>query len=257
VGSRAVVLVLGFGIGVINGVLVTYARIDSFIATLGSGTVIYGIANWYTHGEQIISVNGFSGAFTGLAGEWFGIPIITYVTLVIAVILWVIFEHLPTGRYFYAVGANPRAAALSGIDTRRRIILAFGLCSLFAAAPVRFSRPAPGRARRRPGPTSCCRPSRRLCSGDVGATRPGERLGNRDRRDAARHRGGGPPAARRPVLRRVSLQRGDGDHRVGAAGFVIGRVASEGSRVRPGRATPGPPRRRAADRPPGGRPMRF
>lgn len=134
----AVVLVIGFGIGLLNGVLVTYARIDSFIATLGSGTVLYGVANWYTHGEQIISVEGFSGAFTGLAGEWFDIPIITYVTLVVAVILWVVFEHLPTGRYFYAVGANPRAAMLSGIDTRRRIIVAFGLSALFASAAGAF-----------------------------------------------------------------------------------------------------------------------
>src|SRR5262249_32895225 len=54
--------------------------------------------------------------------------------LVVAVILWVVFEHLPTGRYFYAVGANPRAATLSGIDTRRRIIAAFGLSALFASA---------------------------------------------------------------------------------------------------------------------------
>jgi ribose transport system permease protein len=134
----AVVLVIGFGVGLINGVLVTYLRIDSFIATLGSGTVLYGVANWYTHGEQIISIEGFSGAFTGLAGDWFGIPIITYVTLVVAVILWVVFEYLPTGRYFYAVGANPRAAALSGIDTRRRIILSFGLCALFASATGAF-----------------------------------------------------------------------------------------------------------------------
>ena len=65
----AVVLVMGFGIGLINGVLVTYARIDSFIATLGSGTVIYGIANWYTHGEQITACRRLLGAFTGLAGS--------------------------------------------------------------------------------------------------------------------------------------------------------------------------------------------
>jgi ribose transport system permease protein len=50
------------------------------------------------------------------------------------VVLWVVFEYLPAGRYFYAVGANPRAAALTGINTRRRIIAAFGLSALFASA---------------------------------------------------------------------------------------------------------------------------
>ena len=38
-----------------TGVLVEYARIDSFIATLGVGTIMYGIANWYTGGRQIVA----------------------------------------------------------------------------------------------------------------------------------------------------------------------------------------------------------
>src|SRR5205823_10556880 len=50
-----IVLVLGLGIGLLNGLLVEYAKIDSFIATLGVGTVMYGIANWYTGGRQIVA----------------------------------------------------------------------------------------------------------------------------------------------------------------------------------------------------------
>ena len=129
-----VVLVMGLVIGFLNGMLVTYAHIDSFIATLGSGTVLFGVANWYTNGEQIVSIGGFSNGFTSLAENWLGIPKITLFTLVVAIVLWVVFEHLPTGRYFYAVGANPRAATLSGINTERRIIVAFGLSAMFAAA---------------------------------------------------------------------------------------------------------------------------
>src|SRR5712692_4879380 len=50
-----IVLLIGLGIGLLNGVLVEYAKIDSFIATLGLGTIMYGIANWYTGGRQIVA----------------------------------------------------------------------------------------------------------------------------------------------------------------------------------------------------------
>src|SRR4051812_38765983 len=50
-----IVLSLGLVIGLINGLLVEYAKIDSFIATLCVGTIMYGIANWYTGGRQIVA----------------------------------------------------------------------------------------------------------------------------------------------------------------------------------------------------------
>ena len=50
------VLALGCTVGLINGVLVEIAQIDAFIATLGTGTILYAIAMWYTKGHQIIGV---------------------------------------------------------------------------------------------------------------------------------------------------------------------------------------------------------
>src|SRR4051794_16500098 len=50
-----IVLALGVLVGLLNGALVEYAKIDSFIATLGVGTIMYGIANWYTGGRQIVT----------------------------------------------------------------------------------------------------------------------------------------------------------------------------------------------------------
>lgn len=119
-----VVLLLGCLLGLINGVLVELAQIDSFIATLGTGTILYALALWYTEGRQIIGVlpKGFTGLYTW---QPFGIPVAAFYVLVLALILWIVTEYLPVGRYLYAIGANPRAAALNGIPIRRFVIGAF------------------------------------------------------------------------------------------------------------------------------------
>lgn len=119
-----IVLVLGGVIGFFNGVLVEVAQIDSFIATLGTGTILYAIAMWHSQGHQVVGVA--PQGFYDIAGLFFlELPITGYYVLVLTLVLWVILEYLPLGRYFYAIGANPKAAALNGIPVRRYTILAF------------------------------------------------------------------------------------------------------------------------------------
>jgi ribose transport system permease protein len=129
-----IVLLVGALIGLINGLLVQVAKIDSFIATLGVGTVIYGLSNWYTNGQQIVGTipNGFLAISNTTL---FGIPAPAIYVAVIAVVLWIAFEFLPVGRYLYALGSNARAAELSGIPRARYVIGAFvagGLLTAFA-----------------------------------------------------------------------------------------------------------------------------
>ncbi|MHB8589577.1 MAG: ABC transporter permease [Candidatus Dormibacteraceae bacterium] len=115
----------GAGIGVMNGVLVHYIRIDSFIATLGSGSVLYGFSQWYTNGAQIVGF-GLPDAFKSLNGAIIaGIPVPLIYVLVVAVMIWIAFEFLPIGRYLYALGSNPKAAELTGIPRGRYVIGAF------------------------------------------------------------------------------------------------------------------------------------
>ena len=52
----AAVLLMGALVGLVNGLLVTRVKIDSFIATLGTGTVLYGLNAWYTGGQQVLAV---------------------------------------------------------------------------------------------------------------------------------------------------------------------------------------------------------
>ncbi|MBZ9705624.1 ABC transporter permease [Mesorhizobium sp. ESP7-2] len=119
-----IVLLLGAATGFLNGLLVEVARIDSFIATLGTGTVLYALALWHTGGRQVVGV--LPNGFYALNGTMvFGLPITGLYVLAIAVALWIILEYLPIGRYVYAIGANPKAAALNGIPVRRFVIGAF------------------------------------------------------------------------------------------------------------------------------------
>jgi len=122
----AVVIVLALGVltGALNGLLVEVARIDSFIATLGTGTILYALALWHTGGRQMVGT--LPDAFYALNGTFvFGLPITAFYVLAITVALWIILEYTPIGRYLYAIGANQRAAELNGIPTRKFVIGAF------------------------------------------------------------------------------------------------------------------------------------
>ena len=127
-----IVLALGVAVGFLNGLLVEVARIDSFIATLGTGTIVYALALWHTGGRQMVGV--LPDAFYALNGTFvFGLPITAFYVLAITVTLWVILEYTPIGRYLYAIGANQRAAELNGIPTRKFVIGAFVTSGLLTA----------------------------------------------------------------------------------------------------------------------------
>jgi ribose transport system permease protein len=146
----AVVLVLGIVTGALNGLLVEVARIDSFIATLGTGTILYALALWHTGGRQM--VGELPAEFFALSTTFvLGLPITAYYVLVITVTLWVVLEYMPVGRYLYAIGANQRAAELNGIPTRKFVIGAFvtsgaltALAGVLLAAKLRIGQASVG-----------------------------------------------------------------------------------------------------------------
>ena len=130
-----IVLGVGLLVGFINGMLIHKAKISSFIATLGMGTAIYGVSQWYTEGRQI--VGHLAPAFVELNGATlFGfLPAPTAYVIVIALVMWLVFEFLPIGRYMYALGSNARAAELVGIPRGTYTVGAFmasGLLTSFA-----------------------------------------------------------------------------------------------------------------------------
>ena len=126
-------VLLGALIGFINGLLVTRAKINSFIATLGSGTLLLGINQWYTGGRQVVGI--LPADFTAISGKipFNGIPAAVTYVLAIAVILWVAFDYLPLGRFLYVIGDSPRAATLTGISIPLYVTVAFVASGTLAA----------------------------------------------------------------------------------------------------------------------------
>jgi ribose transport system permease protein len=126
------VLVLGGFMGMLNGLLVEVAKIDSFIATLGTGTILYALALWHSGGRQIVGAlpDSFYALNTTMV---FGLPITGYYVVVIALMMWFVYEYLPIGRYLYAIGASPKAAALNGIPVRKYVMGSFIASGLFTA----------------------------------------------------------------------------------------------------------------------------
>ncbi|HEU0207064.1 MAG TPA: ABC transporter permease [Pseudolysinimonas sp.] len=129
------VLVGGAVIGLLNALLIELAQVDAFIATLATGQVIYAITYWYTGGRQITDSAGQRAqAFDGLSQWSLGpIPGPFVIAVLLGVILWLVLDYLPVGRYLYAVGANPAAARLSGIPRRRYIIGAMAASGMLTA----------------------------------------------------------------------------------------------------------------------------
>ncbi|WP_336632540.1 MULTISPECIES: ABC transporter permease [unclassified Microbacterium] len=118
------VLVGGGVIGLLNALLIELAQVDAFIATLATGQVIFAITYWYTGGRQVTdSAGARAAAFDELTRWSLGpIPGPFVIALLIGVVVWLVLDYLPVGRYLYAVGANPGAARLSGIPRRKYVV---------------------------------------------------------------------------------------------------------------------------------------
>ena len=129
-----ILLVLGCFIGICNGLLVTRVGIDSFIATLGTGQILYGLAFWYTDGAQIVGTGKLPTAFTNIAatvGGW--LPILFVLTILIAIALWVFLEYTPEGRYMYMLGSNVKSAEIAGINPNIHLLVAFAFAGVLTA----------------------------------------------------------------------------------------------------------------------------
>jgi ribose transport system permease protein len=129
----AILLVLGLGLvlGLINGVLTAYLRIPSFITTLATLSAFRGAAFMFNNGSPIFTVSpNIEPLFYGTLG---GVPLpLFYVIALYALAYWFL-RYTALGRAIYAVGGNPNAARLSGIDVRLTQLAAFLIAGLTAA----------------------------------------------------------------------------------------------------------------------------
>lgn len=110
--------ILGAVIGYINGTFVAYARIPSIIVTLAMMEIARGAALLYTGGYPLSGLPT-SYSFIG-RGYLFGvIPMPALIMIGVFIVAYIILNHLPLGRYIYAIGGNEEAVRLSGVKVKR------------------------------------------------------------------------------------------------------------------------------------------
>lgn len=125
-------LLIGAVVGLVNGLLITKAKISSFITTLGMSSVLLAAISWISKDAQILNLGS---TFQQVANrQVLSIPLSVYVMLVLAVCVWWVLDNTYLGRAVYATGGNADAARLAGIRTQTVIVMSLVSCSVLAAA---------------------------------------------------------------------------------------------------------------------------
>lgn len=130
--SLLTTLAVGAVAGLLNGLLVAYAGLSAFVATLATMTAYRGLSLWYTGGTTLFS--GLDERFRPIGqGATAGIPNAVLIMVTLLLIVWFMLEQTTFGRRLYAIGGNPEASFLAGIHVRRLRLIAFVLSGLSAA----------------------------------------------------------------------------------------------------------------------------
>ncbi|WP_347040858.1 ABC transporter permease subunit [Brachybacterium nesterenkovii] len=135
--------------GLINGLLVAYMALAAFIVTLASMTFLRGLGYTLTGGQPIVDGNL---SFRALgSGSILGVPAPVIAMLIVYVIAWFLLEHTTYGRHVYAVGGNPEAARLAGVDVKAVVASVYviagacaGLAGVLFAGRVVSAQPTAG-----------------------------------------------------------------------------------------------------------------
>jgi len=118
-------------IGVVNGFAVVVLEVNSFIATLAMSSILAALVFWISGGQQIVT--GISSSFINLGqAQLFGVALPVYYLAALSILLYVVLQHTPLGRYFYAVGENPDAARLAGVRVGQTTFLSLVFSSSIA-----------------------------------------------------------------------------------------------------------------------------
>ena len=116
---------IGLAFGLLNGLVVAWVRINSFIATLATSFVFYGVG-FLLSDRSIIRIGdrGFSDLARGRSG---GVTNATWIAVAVVVVFWILLERTRFGRHIFATGGNREAARLAGVRVEGIVLAAFAL----------------------------------------------------------------------------------------------------------------------------------
>ncbi len=128
-------LFAGAALGAISGFIISKGKVQAFIATLVTMTLLRGVTMVYTDGRPIST--GFTDTADAFAwfgtGYMLGIPVPVWLMAIVFAAVWYLLNHTRFGRYVYASGGNESATRLSGINVDKVKVGVYSICGLLAA----------------------------------------------------------------------------------------------------------------------------
>lgn len=131
-----IVCAIGAVIGLLNGFIIAVLNVTPFIATMGTMIIVYGINSLYYDAVGSSPIAGFSESFSEFTQGFFrlGSFKLSYITIYAAiatVIMWILWNKTRFGKNIFAIGGNPEAAKVSGVNVVRNLLVVYTLSGLF------------------------------------------------------------------------------------------------------------------------------
>ncbi|WP_254486126.1 galactose/methyl galactoside ABC transporter permease MglC [Salmonella sp. GDC200615] len=133
-----IVCAIGAVIGLVNGIIIAYLNVTPFITTLGTMIIVYGINSLYYDFVGASPISGFDSGFSTFAQGFvamgsFRLSYITFYALIAVAFVWVLWNKTRFGKNIFAIGGNPEAAKVSGVNVALNLLMIYALSGVFYA----------------------------------------------------------------------------------------------------------------------------
>ncbi|MGV6989757.1 galactose/methyl galactoside ABC transporter permease MglC [Testudinibacter sp. P80/BLE/0925] len=133
-----VVCAIGAVIGLMNGFIIAVLNVTPFIATLGTMIIVYGINSLYYDAVGSSPIAGFTASFSEFAQGYFrfGKFRLSYITIyatIATILVWIMWNKTRFGKNIFAIGGNPEAARVSGVNVTRNLVVIYMIAGMFYA----------------------------------------------------------------------------------------------------------------------------
>ena len=132
------VCAIGAVIGLINGIVIAYLNVTPFITTLGTMIIVYGTNSLYYDFVGASPISGFDSHFSHFAQGFvalgsFRLSYITFYALIAVFFVWILWNKTRFGKNIFAIGGNPEAAKVSGVNVALNLLMIYALSGVFYA----------------------------------------------------------------------------------------------------------------------------
>ncbi|QLB12695.1 glucose ABC transporter membrane protein /galactose ABC transporter membrane protein [Bisgaardia hudsonensis] len=125
-----VVAAVGAVLGLLNGLIIAYLNVTPFIATMGTMIIVYGINSLYYDAVGSSPIAGFNESFSEFTQGFFrlgtfNLSYITIYAILVSVFVWIMWNKTRFGKNIFAIGGNPEAAKVSGVNVARNLVVIY------------------------------------------------------------------------------------------------------------------------------------